>query len=75
MVKLPLLPAREIVKALQKVGFDVVSQKGSHMKLKKKTDTEMRIVIVPNHPEVLVGTLASILRQAGLTREEFLELL
>lgn len=74
MQKLPVLSARKVLKARQKNGFEIVAQKGSHIRLKKITPKETRIVVVPNHPEVAKGTLLSILRQAGLTREEFMNL-
>jgi predicted RNA binding protein YcfA (HicA-like mRNA interferase family) len=70
-----VLPARKVLKALYKAGFEIVGRKGSHIRLKKKTATEVRIVVVPDHPEIQIGTLRSILRQAGISREEFLELL
>lgn len=70
--KLPVLSAREVLKALSKAGFLQVGQAGSHLRLKHANG---RIVMVPNHPEVAVGTLLSILRQAGLRRNEFLRLL
>ncbi len=75
MPKLPLLPAREILRALAKAGFSVVGQRGSHIKLRGERGGTVRTVIVPNYDEVPRGVLASILRQAGLTREEFLALL
>jgi predicted RNA binding protein YcfA (HicA-like mRNA interferase family) len=74
MTKLPILSAREIIKGLTSQGFKVVSQKGSHIKMKKKTSEETRIVIIPDYNEIPVGTLQSIIRQAGLTPEEFIEL-
>ena len=52
-------------------GFGVVSQKGSHIKLRRDGSTT-KTVIVPNHYEVARGTLQSILEQAGITLEEFL---
>lgn len=75
MPRLPVLPAREIIKALGKAGFVAVSQRGSHVKLRAETEEEVRTVVVPNYPEVPRGVLVSILRQAGLSREEFLALL
>ncbi|MCK4444868.1 MAG: type II toxin-antitoxin system HicA family toxin [Thermoplasmata archaeon] len=75
MTRLPVLPAREIIKALKEIGFSVVGQKGSHVRLKRETETETRIVVVPDHLEVAVGTLSSILRQAGLSRQEFLKII
>lgn len=58
--------------ALSRAGFVPVSQRGSHVKVRKATG---RSAIVPMHEELAVGTLSSILRQAGLDREEFLDLL
>jgi predicted RNA binding protein YcfA (HicA-like mRNA interferase family) len=55
---------------LNKVGFKIVHQKGSHIYL---TDGKHKIT-VPRHQTIKKGTLLSILQQAGLSREEFLEL-
>ncbi len=74
-MSLPVVSGRKIVKALTKAGFMVEGRKGSHIKLKKKDHKHVLIVIVPDHPEVAKGTLKSILRQANLTREDFLKLL
>ncbi|HWH08138.1 MAG TPA: type II toxin-antitoxin system HicA family toxin [Candidatus Thermoplasmatota archaeon] len=60
--------------ALRKAGFVEVGRKGSHVRLKRAVGGEVRIVVVPNHPEIARGTLQSILRQAGMTREELLKL-
>lgn len=75
MPKQKPLSGIKIVKALGKTGFQVVGRKGSHVRLKRKTSDEVNIVIVPMHPEVKKGTLKSILRQAGLSEEEFEALL
>jgi len=69
---LPTISGHAAVRALTKVGFVEVSQRGSHMKLR---DAEGKTVIVPLHRELARGTLRSILRQAGLTVEAFVELL
>lgn len=61
----------EVVKKLTKVGFYVVSQKGSHVKLKGLFNNQSRIVIVPMHKELAKGTFKSILLQSGITLEEF----
>lgn len=74
MTKLPVLSAREIIKVLNNQGFKVVSQKGSHIKMKKKTSEKTRIVIIPDYNEIPIGTLQSIIRQSGLTLEEFIKL-
>ena len=67
-----MMSGREVVRALAKVGFSEVSQRGSHLKLRSP---EGRTVIVPMHRELARGTLRSILRQADLTVEAFIELL
>ena len=74
MPKLPLVSGKEVIKALSRAGFQLVGRKGSHIRLKKKTLNKTYIVIVPLHPEIKKGTLKSILRQAGLTPDEFTKL-
>jgi predicted RNA binding protein YcfA (HicA-like mRNA interferase family) len=69
---LPMVSGKETVQALQRAGFAVISTRGSHQKLRHE---EGRVVIVPLHRELARGTLASILRQAGLTPEDFKSLL
>lgn len=71
--KYPVLPPSEIISALAKLGFEKVSQKGSHVKYKNfKTQ---RIFIIPMHKEIAKGTLKSILEQADIELEIFLNLL
>ena len=72
--KFPVLSAREIVSALHKAGFEDVSQRGSHKKLKNNSEPP-RTIIVPMHDEVARGTLRSILEQADIDLETFLNLL
>jgi len=74
-VALPVVSGRKVIKALSKAGFQVVGRKGSHIKLKKKVNDKVFVVIVPNHAELAKGTLKSILRQANISREDFLKLL
>lgn len=62
---------RKIIKTLEKAGFYQISQKGSHIKLRGLRKGQLRTAIVPDHKEVAMGTLQSILRQAAMTREEF----
>ncbi len=71
MSKLPLLSWREVVKVLTKAGFEVVSQRGSHLILVKNE----RIVPVPKHDQIKRGLLLAIIEESGLTREEFQHLL
>jgi predicted RNA binding protein YcfA (HicA-like mRNA interferase family) len=74
-MKLPLFSANEIIKALEKAGFRVIRQKGSHISLYKRSDIKTYLVVVPTKSEVKRGTLLSILKQAGMSREEFFSLL
>lgn len=70
-LKYPVLKPNEIIAILIKFGFFLVSQKGSHIQLRKE-GRQTRTVIIPNHYEMAKGTLKAILEQAGLTIEEFL---
>ena len=72
MAKLPVLSARDVLKALDRAGFVRVAQRGSHIRLKGAWAKQTRVVVVPNHPEIARGTLLSIIRQTGMTRDEFL---
>lgn len=65
-----LYSARVILSALQRAGFNLISQKGSHIKLYKRNGNKVFTVIVPNHKEIAIGTFGSILRQSGITRKE-----
>lgn len=75
MSKLPIVSGEKVVKALMKAGFAIVGRRGSHIRLKRRVDDEVFIVIVPLHKELKRGTLASIIRQSGIPREEFIQLL
>jgi predicted RNA binding protein YcfA (HicA-like mRNA interferase family) len=74
-MKLPLLSAKEIIRALEKAGFKVIRQKGSHISLYRRSDTKTYLVVVPTKPEVKRGTLLSIIKQAGMSKEDFFRLL
>jgi predicted RNA binding protein YcfA (HicA-like mRNA interferase family) len=74
MTKLPTdLSGRDLVKALQRVGFVVQRQRGSHIVLRR--DTPFARVTVPNHKTLRLGTLRTILHEAALTVEQLIELL
>lgn len=74
MSALPTLSGREVVKAIGKLGYVMDRQRGSHMILRQQTAPHRRLT-VPDHKEVAKGTLRAIIRQAGLTVNEFNELL
>jgi len=75
MPKLPVLSGREVVKALGKAGFVPIRQKGSHIILSRNDPSGRKGLVVPDHKEIDKGTLIEIIRQANLTRDEFLKLL
>ena len=70
--KLPILSGKEVVKVLGKLGYMINDQKGSHIHLRHPV---RRPLTVPNHPEIARGTLRTIIKDADLTVEKFLELL
>jgi predicted RNA binding protein YcfA (HicA-like mRNA interferase family) len=72
MSGLPRLSGRECVKALARVGFYLKRQEASHMILRR--DDPFAQVVVPDHKELDRGTLRAIIRQAGLSVEEFSKL-
>ena len=74
MSKLPIISARELIKALHKIGYDVDHQTGSHIIL-RNTKYPYRRLTVPNHKEIARGTLSSIINQSGLDVKQFLKIL
>ncbi|MBM3337527.1 MAG: type II toxin-antitoxin system HicA family toxin [Betaproteobacteria bacterium] len=67
MPKFPGFSVKEIVRALEKLGFRSARQSGSHILMKKGE----KGCVVPNHKEVKVGTVNGVLRQAQISPEEF----
>ena len=73
MSRLPQVSGRECVTALQRFGFVVVRQRGSHIILRR--DDPFAQLVVPDHKQLDRGTLRSILRQAEISIEEFVSVL
>ena len=73
MSKLPAISGRKCVKVLEKKGFRFKRQVGSHIVLRR--DDPFAQLVVPDHKELDRGTLRAIIRQAGMSVEEFLEML
>ena len=74
MSKLPTdLSGQDLVKALQKVGFVLQRQRGSHIILRR--ETPFARVVVPNHKILRIGTLRAILHEAGLSAAQLVDLL
>jgi predicted RNA binding protein YcfA (HicA-like mRNA interferase family) len=68
--KLPATSAKKVIKALEKLGFRVYRQTGSHIHL--WNEERSLVVTVPNHPELAKGTLISIMKQARLEKKNFI---
>ncbi len=73
-MKVPSLDFHRIVAALQRDGWVVVRQRGSHIRLQKRTEEEVLKIIVPAHRPVKRSTLSHILKNARLGLDRFLEL-
>jgi predicted RNA binding protein YcfA (HicA-like mRNA interferase family) len=72
MSKLPVVSGKQVIKALQKIGYYVRDQKGSHIHLRHPNKIPLT---VPNHREIARGTLRTIIANAEVSVEEFIELL
>ena len=70
MPKLPVVSGTEAVKALQRLGFFVDRQRGSHVVLKRNTPQGERGCVLPMHREIAQGTLRSALKMTGVSAEE-----
>lgn len=68
MPKLPVLSGAEVIKAMERLGFMQVRQRGSHVVMRRGASG----TVVPLHKPVKIGTLAGILRQAGVSQDEFI---
>ena len=66
MAKLPVLSGKELVRLLEKSGFCVLRQRGSHVSMQK----EAYKTVVPLHEELAKGTLLGILKQCGLSKDD-----
>jgi predicted RNA binding protein YcfA (HicA-like mRNA interferase family) len=74
MSKVPNLSYRKVINALQRAGFVVVRQKGSHIRLQKRIAEKVIKLIVPAHNPIKRSTLSKIIKSSELSLEEFLKL-
>ncbi|TVQ78963.1 MAG: type II toxin-antitoxin system HicA family toxin [Phycisphaeraceae bacterium] len=74
MAQLPVISGKQTVAALERAGYSVRKQRGSHVSL-VNPGPPRRLIVVPLHKELAPGTLRAIIRQADLTVEQFCELL
>jgi predicted RNA binding protein YcfA (HicA-like mRNA interferase family) len=70
--RLPVISGTDAVRAFRRLGYELDHQTGSHMILRQPSG---RRLTVPNHREIAKGTLRALIREAGLTKEQFEELL
>jgi predicted RNA binding protein YcfA (HicA-like mRNA interferase family) len=75
MRRLPALKPREVIRALERAGFFVHRVSGSHHVLRRVDDPRLRVTVAYHHKDLKPKTLRSIIQQAGLTEEEFIDLL
>ena len=68
MPSLPLVSGSEAIRALKTLGFVVARQRGSHVVMRKGSQG----CVVPNHKEIKIGTLGGLLKQAGISTEDFI---
>ncbi len=71
MGRLRIFSGQEVCQILQQHGFVEVRQRGSHIVMQKRLENSTITVPVPNHTELRMGTLKSIIRQSGLRRSLF----
>jgi predicted RNA binding protein YcfA (HicA-like mRNA interferase family) len=71
LVKLKVLSGRAVCAILAGHGFEQIRQRGSHIVMQKRTASTTITVPVPDHPEIRIGTLQSIIRQSGVEKSEF----
>jgi len=69
--KLRVLSGKDVCKILMQNGFVEVRQKGSHIIMQKKVENSTTTIPIPNHSEIKIGTLQSIIRQSKLLKEIF----
>lgn len=71
MGSLRVLSGKEVCRILTHHDFMEVRRRGNHIVMQKKTDDSTITVPVPDHKELKIGTLLSIIRQSSISREEF----
>ena len=69
MPKLPVVSGADVVRTLESLGFVVTRQRGSHIMMRRSSSG----CVVPNHRELKIGTLVGVLKQAGVSPEEFMD--
>jgi len=73
--KIPIISGKQAIKAFQKIGYQIIRQRGSHIRLHHFSDSTKTPLTVPNHKALGKGLLRKLLRDAELTIDEFSRLL
>jgi predicted RNA binding protein YcfA (HicA-like mRNA interferase family) len=71
LARLRIISGLEVCRILSQHGFEEIRQRGSHIIMQKKTEDSTITIPVPNHKEIRIGTLSSIIRQSRLERTIF----
>lgn len=74
-MKLPIISGKDAIKVFEKIGYKVVRQKGSHIRLRNDSNQFHKPITIPNHKELKLGLLRMLIKDANLTIENFLSLL
>ncbi len=75
MPKLPSISGNQAVKCFEKMGYQVIRQRGSHVRMRHKSDNTKQPLTIPRHKTLGKGLIRKLLRDAELTIEEFTKLL
>ena len=75
MSKLPSIPALKAIKCFEKIGYEVIRQRGSHVRLHHKIDKNKKPLTIPRHKTLGRGLLRKLLRDAEISVEDFVSLL
>ena len=73
-MKLPVLSGRQVVAVFRRIGYEFDEQHGSHIII-RRADPPHRRLSIPDHKELAKGTLRALIRESGLSLEEFITLL
>jgi predicted RNA binding protein YcfA (HicA-like mRNA interferase family) len=75
MPKLPIISGAQAIKCFEKIGYQVIRQRGSHVRMRHKDNSTKQPLTIPRHKMLGKGLIRKLLRDAELTIEEFLKLL
>jgi predicted RNA binding protein YcfA (HicA-like mRNA interferase family) len=75
MPKLPIISGTQAIKCFEKIGYQVIRQRGSHVRMRHKDNNTKQPLTIPLHKTLGKGLMRKLLRDAEITTEEFLKLL